>query len=83
MKLFPSHIKQFQQCPLRYKLKYEDRLQEPTSAELFLGSALHDTLAAFFELPAEERSLEQLEELFRKRWAGDRKSTRLNSSHYS
>lgn len=70
MKLYPSHLVLYQQCPLRYKFKYIDRLPEETTPELYLGSRLHDTLAAYFKLPAQERSLERLKELFRAQWAG-------------
>jgi len=70
LKLYPSHISLYQQCPLRYKFRYIDRIPEKTSPELFLGSRLHDTLAAFFDIPADKRSLETLKDLFRDTWAG-------------
>jgi len=46
-----SRLSMFQQCPLRYKLNYLDRIKRPAeeSVEAFLGSRIHETLQKCYE----------------------------------
>jgi putative RecB family exonuclease len=46
-----TQLSTFQQCPLRYRFLYVDRLRKPeeTSAEAFVGSRVHETLQKLYE----------------------------------
>lgn len=69
--LSPFKINVFQQCPLRYKFHYIDKLYKKYKKErnyLSFGDSLHRTLGDFFKISVEERSYENLEKLYRKNW---------------
>lgn len=64
-----SMLKLFQQCPLRYKYRYLDgRADQKTTYYLALGRILHKTLAEFFRISAEHRSLSLLLDMLKENW---------------
>lgn len=67
-----SRIGCFEQCPLKYKLKYIDKLESKTeeSIEAFLGIRAHNTLEKLYrDLQNEkEDSLEELLEFLNNEW---------------
>lgn len=59
-----SRLNDYQQCPLRAKLKYVDRLKEPGSAAMDRGGLIHESAAAYIR--GELRCLPKDLSLFRK-----------------
>lgn len=60
----------FQTCPLKYKFAYIDRIKkevEETEFTLF-GSAIHDVLNRFYDLPPAPLTLEALHQLWDDSW---------------
>ncbi|MHC4471670.1 MAG: RecB family exonuclease [Planctomycetota bacterium] len=75
-KYFPSYLDSYLQCPFKYQCSRDKEIREkhrkPTPA-LFMGSAVHDALEAFFDIsrvPVGERDYERLANLLRRAWAG-------------
>lgn len=66
--LFPSALRLYQQCPKRYYFEHIERRHVPTSPALFLGDRVHKALEEIYDLPKEERTLENLHNLLRKAW---------------
>lgn len=66
-----SKLAAFEQCPLKFKFAYIDRLERrEVSVERFLGSCVHKTLERLFTdvLMAKAPSLEELLDHFREGW---------------
>ena len=76
LRLSPSSISAFEQCPLLFKLRHIDRKPEPATPELAAGILVHETLADLFTLPPQERRLEAAQKIFRERWREQRRSKR-------
>ncbi len=53
--LSPSRAADFKQCPLLYRFRAIDRLQEPSSTAQVRGSVVHAALEQLYALPAAER----------------------------
>lgn len=53
--LSASSAKQFQQCPLKWRFKYVDKLPEPQSPAALRGSLVHKVLEDMFDLPPADR----------------------------
>ncbi|MDD3625800.1 MAG: PD-(D/E)XK nuclease family protein, partial [bacterium] len=57
----PFKISLFDQCPLKYKFKYIDKLDKDLeivpSTHLLIGKIVHDTLNDFFSIPGERSSV--------------------------
>ena len=49
LELSASALQSYEDCPLRYKLRYDWRLPEDASAALQFGSAMHLALKAYFD----------------------------------
>jgi putative RecB family exonuclease len=66
-----SRLSAFEDCRLKYKLTYIDRIARDTeSIEAFLGSRFHDVMETLYEdLPVKTHSLEELLADFEDRWA--------------
>lgn len=67
--LSPSRAADFVKCPLLYRFRAIDRLPEPPSAAATRGTLVHGVLEALFDLPAEQRTLEQARRLLAEQWS--------------
>jgi putative RecB family exonuclease len=76
--LSPSSIVTWKQCSLLWKLRYIDKLPEPTTTALARGISAHDALQNVFDLPPEQRTEENLHNLFRSSWGRLRKQERYS-----
>lgn len=66
--LSPSRAGDFKQCPLLYRFRAVDRLEEtPTRAQV-RGTVVHSVLERMFGLPAEQRDLTTAQELLEPAW---------------
>jgi RecB family exonuclease len=72
--LSPSSILEFQKCPQSFLFQYIYKLKQPTSTALAKGSMCHSALEQVFDLTPEQRTLENLQNLFRKEWSQNRLS---------
>ena len=55
--LSPSRAKDFKQCPLLFRLRMVDRLDEPGSLATHRGTLVHAVLERLYDLPAGERTV--------------------------
>lgn len=72
--LSPSRAKDFQQCPLLFRLRTVDRLAEPGSLATHKGTLVHAVLEQLFDLPAGERTVDSALELLPGRWQAHRQA---------
>jgi putative RecB family exonuclease len=68
LRLSPSRISDFNNCPQLYKYRVIDLLPEPPSIDAERGTLIHTVLEDLFELPAVDRNLEAAIELLPSRW---------------
>ena len=68
MRLSPSSVSAFSQCPLLFRQRHIERLYEPVTPEFVTGVLVHETLANLFALEREERRLDVAQSLFREKW---------------
>jgi len=66
--LSPSRASQFKTCPKQFKFANVDKLKEPTNEVQAKGTTVHQALEDLFELPKEDRNIENLHNLFREAW---------------
>ncbi|OZM72973.1 recombinase RecB [Amycolatopsis antarctica] len=66
--LSPSRASDFKQCPLLYRFRAVDRIQEAPSKAQLRGTLVHSVLEKLFALPREERVTERAHELLRPAW---------------
>ena len=67
--LSPTHITTFRQCPRLYELRHIERLPEPPTEPLVAGILVHEALEQLYKyVPAADRTLPKLQELFRDAW---------------
>eukprot|EP00977_Amphora_coffeiformis_P023674 scaffold13933_cov219-Amphora_coffeaeformis.AAC.1 len=71
--LSPSAINEFLQCPQSFLFQYIYGLRQPTTTALAKGSICHEALEKVFDLDSEDRTLEHLQNLFRKAWSQKRR----------
>ena len=73
--LSASRTKEYQRCPLQFRLHVVDRVKEPPTQATLLGTTVHSTLENLYALPREERNETLARELLRTEWektlAGD------------
>ena len=67
--LSPSRAADFKQCPLKYRFRAIDRLEEKPSPAAVRGTLVHAVLEELFELPALERTPANAVDLLPGRWA--------------
>ena len=63
MRLSPSRVSEFTNCPQLYKYRSIDKLPEPPSIDAERGTLVHTVLHDLFESPAELRNLDTAVEL--------------------
>lgn len=68
LRLSPSRINDFNNCPQLYKYRTIDLLPEPPNADAERGTLIHTVLEDLFELPAPDRDLKRATELLPSRW---------------
>ena len=56
--LSPSRASQFKTCPKQFKFANIDKIKEPTNEVQAKGTTVHEALEKIFDLPKEERNLE-------------------------
>jgi putative RecB family exonuclease len=66
--LSPSRASDFKVCPQLFKFKAIDRIKTPPTVYQARGTTAHLALQRLFDLPAAERTPEQLYDLFRQAW---------------
>ncbi|MFM9051642.1 MAG: RecB family exonuclease, partial [Bacteroidota bacterium] len=66
--LSPSSINTFRQCPLKFKYSKIDGLRDPSGQEAILGNFVHDILEELYNLPPDQRTMEEAKFLARKHW---------------
>lgn len=64
----PSRAADYKQCPLKYRFRTIDRLEEAPSPAAARGTLVHAVLEEIFELPAAERTPQAARDLLPDRW---------------
>ncbi len=75
--LSPSRASQFKTCPKQFKFANVDKIKEPTTEVQAKGTTVHQALEDLYNLPKEERTSENLYNLFRSAWT----KVRNNDEH--
>lgn len=70
--LSPSAAAEFKACPQSYLFQYLYGIRQPTTLALAKGSLCHSALESLFDLQPTERTLDNLQNLFRKHWSKER-----------
>ncbi len=68
LRLSPSRMNDFTNCPQLYKYRAVDQLPEPPSMDAERGKLIHAVLEDLFELPAVSRTFESALELLPQKW---------------
>ncbi len=66
--LSPSRAGDFMTCPLLYRFRTIDRIPEKPSPVAVRGTVVHQVLEDLFDLPAEQRTLEQAASMLPAAW---------------
>jgi putative RecB family exonuclease len=67
--LSPSAIRTFQDCPQKFKFSRFDKIKEPSTWHMHIGTFVHEVLEHLYQLPHEERNVDSLKTLAGKLWA--------------
>lgn len=70
--LSPSRSSDFKNCPLKYRFRVIDRLEEPPSLDAARGTVVHAVLERLFDSPAAARTLESAAAMVEDAWDGVR-----------
>ena len=68
LRLSPSAVSEYENCPQQYKYRKIDKLPEPPSLDAERGTLVHTVLQDLFEIPASGRTVESAQELLPSRW---------------
>ena len=68
IRLSPSRVSEFNNCPRLYKYRVIELLPEPPSIDAERGTLIHTILEDLFDLPAIERTYESAEAMAPSRW---------------
>jgi putative RecB family exonuclease len=68
LRLSPSRVNDFSNCPLLYKYRIIDQLPETPSLDAERGTLVHTVLHDLFESPAELRTVQTATDLLPTRW---------------
>lgn len=63
-----SRAKEYERCPLQYRLHVVDRIREPPTRHTALGTLVHSVLEHLFDLPASQRTVEAAHDLMTTQW---------------
>ena len=76
--LSPSSIGTFRDCPMKFKFSRIDRLSEPPTWAIHVGTFVHEVLEHFYQLDAHERTLESVKAMATERWKASDWETQVN-----
>jgi len=68
LRLSPSRVSEFENCPQLYKYRAIDQLPQPPSLDAERGTLVHTVLHDLFESPAVDRTPQQAIDLLPSRW---------------
>ncbi len=68
VRLSPSRVNDFNNCPQLYKYRAIDQLPEEISLDAERGTLVHSILHDLFDSPANERNLDRAQQLFPEIW---------------
>jgi len=68
LRLSPSRLNDFTNCPQLYKYRAIDQLPEPPSIDAERGKLVHAVLEDLFEFPAAQRTFERASDLLPTKW---------------
>ena len=68
LRLSPSRVNDFSNCPQLYKFRAIDQIPEPISLDAERGTLVHSVLEELFESPAPRRTLDRALELLPESW---------------
>jgi len=66
--LSASSITTYEQCPLRFRFSRIDRIPEPTTEAMILGTFVHEILEKLYELDSEDRTIPEARRIARELW---------------
>ena len=66
--LSASSISTYEQCPLRYRFSRIDRIPEPTTQPMILGTFVHEILEDLYKLPSADRTIPEARSIARVLW---------------
>jgi len=69
LRLSPSAVSEYENCPQQYKYRKIDKLPEPPSLDAERGTLVHTILQDLFEIPAQDRTPEAAIDLLPSRWS--------------
>lgn len=69
LRLSPSAVSEYENCPQLYKYRKIDKLPEPPSLDAERGTLVHTVLQDLFEIPAPDRTPQSAVDLLPSRWA--------------
>jgi putative RecB family exonuclease len=69
LRLSPSAVSEYENCPQLYKYRKIDKLPEPPSLDAERGTLIHTILQDLFEFPTQERTPQTAIDLLPSRWA--------------
>ncbi|WP_095697015.1 RecB family exonuclease [Candidatus Planktophila versatilis] len=75
LRLSPSRMNDFTNCPQLYKYRAIDLLPEPPSIDAERGKLIHSVLEDIFELPASDRTFESAVDLLPASWSAQLEKT--------
>ena len=68
LRLSPSAVSEYENCPQLYKYRKIDKLPEPPSLDAERGTLVHTILQHLFEFPSQERTPQTALDLLPSRW---------------
>lgn len=68
LRLSPSAVSEYENCPQLYKYRKIDKLPEPPSLDAERGTLVHTVLQDLFEFPSQERTPQTALDLLPSRW---------------
>ena len=69
LRLSPSAVSEYENCPQLYRYRKIDKLPEPPSLDAERGTLVHTILQDLFEIPAQDRTPQAAIDLLPSRWS--------------
>jgi RecB family exonuclease len=76
--LSPSSISLFRACPQKFKLSYIDKIKEPPSWHMVLGSFVHEVLEHLYKEDPKDRNQETVKRIATDRWSNHGWAEKVN-----